>query len=236
MISQGVPWASLAPYMTDYFIFGGMIIGALVLGATPLRAPFQWMETYYHELSHGLASLLTFGRFKKIKLNWNGSGYAITAGGSRLLILLAGYMGAALWGGYLYLAGWLSTGTGASQLLSFELLFLGIATVMWVRDLVTLVIVASMAAVFGLPLLIPNIPYLPYFIQFIGIYVVLNAIRAPLHLIDGKHVGDGAALQDLTKIIPEILWVLWWFCFAIAVLVGCAILTLPGMKLVVGWF
>jgi hypothetical protein len=46
-------------------------------------------------------------------------------------------------------------------------------------------------------------------LKFIGIFVLLDAIKAPLHLIDGRHYGDGARLADLTG-IPELIWVLVW--------------------------
>jgi len=40
-----------------------------------------------------------------------------------------------------------------------------------------------------------------------------GALIAPTHLIDGKHVGDGADLADIT-FIPEIVWVAFWLIFA----------------------
>ena len=46
-------------------------------------------------------------------------------------------------------------------------------------------------------------------LKFIGIYVLLDAVRAPLYLIDGRNYGDGAQLAELTG-IPEILWVSLW--------------------------
>ena len=59
--------------------------------------------------------------------------------------------------------------------------------------------------------------------------MLLNAIRAPLYLIDGQHVGDGAQLADLFLIVPEIIWVALWFAFGLALLAVCLWLTLPGL-------
>ncbi len=229
MITEISIWTLITPYLTDYGIFFGLIILALVVGITPLRYPFQWMETYYHEMSHGLACLLTFGRVGRIKLFWNGGGYCTTRGGWRIPILLAGYTGAALWGGYLYIAGWVMMDGGAEKFLQLELVFLTIATVLWVRDPITLAISIIMGIIFYLPLQFPNAWFLTYIVQFIGIYVVLNAIRAPLYLIDGKHEGDGAGLADIT-FIPEGVWIILWFLFACAVLLFLMIATLPGMQ------
>src|SRR6185436_16758514 len=64
--------------------------------------PFRLFVTYVHESGHGTAALLTGGRFAGFEIFSNGSGQAITAGGSRLLILPAGYLGAALFGAVLF--------------------------------------------------------------------------------------------------------------------------------------
>ncbi|MBN8621502.1 MAG: M50 family metallopeptidase, partial [Anaerolineae bacterium] len=64
--------------------------------------PFRLFVTYVHEAGHGTAALLTGGRFLGFEIFANGAGQAITAGGSRLLILPAGYLGAALFGAILF--------------------------------------------------------------------------------------------------------------------------------------
>ncbi|MCP5405092.1 MAG: M50 family metallopeptidase [Pseudomonadaceae bacterium] len=213
----------------SWWWFLTLTVSALVLGETPLKRPFRWMETYYHELSHGLACLLTGGKVVRIQLNLDGSGVCTTRGGSRILILLAGYTGAALWGSALYLAGWHIGAGGSHTWLQAELALLAVTTILWVRNLTTLLIIATIAAVYGLALYYGPVGYLPYLLQFSGVYVLMNAIRAPLHLIDGQHVGDGAALADIFKILPEGVWILLWFAFALACLAACALLTLPGL-------
>ncbi|MDD9912529.1 MAG: M50 family metallopeptidase [Alphaproteobacteria bacterium] len=234
--TTGLNWNTLAPYFGDYGLFVTMVFVALILGVTPLRYPFQWLETYYHELSHGLAAIITFGFIHRIKLNIDGSGWCSTRGGNRFIILISGYMGAALWGGYLYLAGWALGSQGAVELLYLELALLAITTLLWVRDPVTLLIIATMALVYGSPILFPALQgYVSFLLQFTGIYVMLNAIRAPLNLVDGKHVGDGAALADITYIVPKGIWILFWFVFALAVLTFCAATTLPGLQWILTW-
>lgn len=210
--------------------FGIMVGVALVVGHSRISWPLKWAETFYHELSHGLICLLTGGRIRTITLNWDGSGCCTTYGGWRIPTLLAGYMGASLWGGLLYMVGWLLGSQGGTWWLKAELLILGTVTLFWVRDLRTLIIVAFIAGVYGASLVLPNTLWLPYILQFIGIYVMLNAIRAPLFLIDGEHVGDGAALADAFVIIPEGLWILFWFLFALATMAACMVLTLPHLS------
>ncbi|HEX2859465.1 MAG TPA: M50 family metallopeptidase [Alphaproteobacteria bacterium] len=208
-----------------------LLAGVFLLSATPLRVPFKWAETFYHEFSHGLAALLTGGRIGRIQLRFDGSGVCTTRGGSRTLILLAGYAGAALWGGMLYLIGGGLTPEATQMWLIAELTLLGIVFVLWARDPQTWLILLVIAGVYALGLWLPDSRVLPWLFRIIGLYVLCNALKAPLVLIDGQSVGDGADLQRLYWIIPEIVWVMLWFVFALAVLVYCMARTVPG----VGW-
>lgn len=64
--------------------------------------PLRLFVTYVHEASHSLAALITGGSVQGFTVSANGSGVAVTAGGSRAFILPAGYLGAALFGSMLF--------------------------------------------------------------------------------------------------------------------------------------
>lgn len=64
--------------------------------------PFRLFVTFVHEAGHGLAAILTGGEFLDLTVNADGSGLAATRGGSRAIILPAGYLGAALFGASLF--------------------------------------------------------------------------------------------------------------------------------------
>ena len=64
--------------------------------------PLRLFVTYVHEASHALAALVTGGSVSGFTVSANGSGLAVTAGGSRAFILPAGYLGAALFGSMLF--------------------------------------------------------------------------------------------------------------------------------------
>lgn len=217
------PWLSVAL----------MLALALLIGQSRtlfiLSQPFRWAETFYHESSHALACLLTGGRVARLTLHWRGGGSLTSRGGSRLLILLAGYPGAALWGAAIYLGGHALQTQGLQLWLMLELAFLGLAALLWARNLTTWLIMGLIGGTYALALNFPHHTALPWLVQFVGLYVLLNAIRAPLHLIDGQHVGDGAQLADLFLIVPEIIWVALWFAFGLALLAVCLWLTLPGL-------
>lgn len=195
--------------------FFGMLTAAIIISRTPLRYPFQWMETFFHELSHGIACILTFGRIHRITLEFNGAGCCSTYGGWRIPTLLAGYAGAVTWGAVIYLAGWTLSTTEDIFLLNVLIGVLAFSLIAWMRNLKTILITVIMMTVFWVPTLIPHSNLPAYAIEFYGIYIVQSAITAPLALIDGKHVGDGADLADITLIIPEGVWIALWFTYAI---------------------
>lgn len=70
--------------------------------AQSLLYPLQLFTTYIHEAAHSLAAILTGGRVIEFVVSANTSGYAITAGGARWIILPAGYLGTALFGSILF--------------------------------------------------------------------------------------------------------------------------------------
>jgi hypothetical protein len=67
-----------------------------------ILAPIRLFVTYVHEASHSLAALISGGRVEGFLVSPDGSGLATTAGGSRLLIIPAGYLGAAFWGSLMF--------------------------------------------------------------------------------------------------------------------------------------
>jgi hypothetical protein len=63
-----------------------------------LAFPFRLFVTMIHELGHGMAAVLTGGKFLRFQVTSRGAGLAWTSGGSRFVIIQAGYLGTALFG------------------------------------------------------------------------------------------------------------------------------------------
>jgi hypothetical protein len=63
--------------------------------------PFRLLVVFFHELSHGLAAVLTGGSILRIELGPAEGGLCVTAGGHRFVVISAGYLGSLLWGGLL---------------------------------------------------------------------------------------------------------------------------------------
>ncbi len=91
---------------------------------TPVVYPLKIFVVFMHELSHGLAAIVTGGRIKKIVVVSQQGGHTITIGGSRFWTLTAGYLGSLVWGGLIlvlaartHLDKFLSTVIGAGMIL-----------------------------------------------------------------------------------------------------------------------
>lgn len=193
--------------------FWFLLILAIVVTRIPiLGVPFKWLESYFHELSHGLAALITGGKVVSIQLFLNGAGLCTTQGGSRFFISFMGYAGASLWGGAIYALAHSQRKTTRALSL-FMLCTLFFSTIFWVRDFLTLFIVSSLFILFYVKWKYPK-PVFTWLLQLTALIVLLNSVLSPLYLIDGRALGDGAALANLT-LIPEIVWVIIWSVFGI---------------------
>ncbi|MFT5814892.1 MAG: hypothetical protein ACI9VT_002661 [Psychroserpens sp.] len=194
-----------------------MLLTALIILQLPfISIPFKWLESYFHEISHGLAALLTGGSIVQIQLFPNGAGLCTTRGGSAFFISFMGYGGAILWGTLLfYLA---SSHQKIAQVCSILLVgLLASSILMWVRDLLTLFIVLFLLILVLVKIKYSSQKYLQKSLQVTGLLVLLNSLMSPLYLLDGQSRGDGAALADITY-IPEIIWVVIWFLAALLVI------------------
>jgi hypothetical protein len=182
-----------------------------------VNLPFLWSETFFHEISHGLAAIMTGGRVHNIALNFNGSGLCTTSGGIRFWVAFSGYAGSALWGFIIYSVADALSPAKARLVVAVMFSMLAITLVLWARDFSTIIILLVLLAMYALPLFGSLWVSVKFFIQLVGIFVMLDAIRSPLYLLDGRNLGDGATLANLTW-LPEIAWVSLWFVMAVACL------------------
>ncbi|MDP7591143.1 MAG: M50 family metallopeptidase [Litorilituus sp.] len=190
-----------------------LLVIAIVVKQLPLVSiPFNWLESYFHEISHGMAALLTGGKVLRIQLFANGAGLCTTQGGSNLIISFFGYAGATFWGWGIYKLA--STHQRIAQLFSMFIFGLIVCSIIfWGKDLLTWFILAVLAFVFILTSQLQKISYLQRIMQLFGLLILLNSLSSPTYLLDGRHVGDGAALASIT-FVPEIVWVFSWFLLA----------------------
>lgn len=203
--------------MLKNIIFLFCFFFAIVIKQLPLISiPFNWLESYFHEISHGIAALLTGGKVLRIQLFANGAGLCTTQGGLSFIITFAGYAGATFWGWGIYKLA--SVHQKAAQFFSMLLFVLLVCSIVfWGRDLLTWFILGILATLFLFTIKLQKIHYLQRLMQLFGLLVLLNSLSSPSYLLDGRHLGDGAALASMT-FIPEIIWVIIWFSIALLAL------------------
>lgn len=214
--SSNKPPVSTPSFWKNYqFYF--LLFAAIIVRQIPLVSiPFNWLESYFHEISHGMAALFTGGSIVRIQLFANGAGLCTTQGGFNFMITFLGYAGASFWGWGVYRLA--SAHKRATQVFSGAIVLLLLCSIIfWARDLLTIVILATLIAMFALTIKLSQLHYLQLAMQFIGLSILLNSLFSPFYLLDGRHIGDGATLASMT-FVPEIIWVIIW-CF-IALIAG----------------
>ncbi len=78
--------------------------GIFLLWNTPVIVPLKILVVFFHEVSHGLLAVLSWGRIERISVSLQQGGLTMTRGGNLFLITSAGYVGSLLIGVLLFLA------------------------------------------------------------------------------------------------------------------------------------
>ncbi len=194
-----------------------LLVAAIIIRQIPIVSiPLNWLETYFHEISHGIAALLTGGQIMRIELFPNGSGVCTTRGGLSFLISFSGYAGASLWGWLIFKLA--NSHQRIAQIFSGLMIALLLASIVfWARDVLTMIILSCLAVMFVFTVKMRRLYYLQLFLKFFGLSILLNSLFSPTYLFDGRDLGDGAALSSMTM-VPEIVWVISWCAIAIVAL------------------
>ena len=190
----------------------------LLLWGTPVVYPFRLFVVFLHEISHGIAAVVTGGQIVSIGMSEAG-GVCFTRGGWRLLILNAGYLGSLLWGALFLVLG--ARRTRARSVIAVVGLFTLLITLAYVRTWfgflygvtagATLVAIAAKLR----PVVSETL------LAAIGATSVLYAVWDVASDVLLRHSGqsDAAALARLTH-VPAIVWGVVWMAVSVAVLVS----------------
>ncbi|HSB61960.1 MAG TPA: M50 family metallopeptidase [Vicinamibacteria bacterium] len=192
-------------------------VAALALWDSFVVYPFRVFVVFLHEISHGIAAVLTGGRIVAIGLTFDEGGVCVTDGGSRFLILNAGYLGSLVAGVLLLLFG-ARAGRARALVSGVGLFTLGV-TVLYVRTLFG--IVYGLAAGATLLLAAAKLPtrVSQVLLATIGVVSCLYAVWdvASDVLLREAAGSDASALALLTG-IPAVLWGAAWVAGSVTVL------------------
>jgi len=200
-----------------------MLFGIGLQAVPVLSSVLKWYETFFHEVSHALAAVLTGGVADGLVLRMDGSGQVMIGGGVAWLSSFAGYAGATACGCAVYA---MSSAVSDKTARRFAIAFvIGCALVIlcWVHllDIVTLAIIAMIAASMLL-LAHPRMARLARpGLRMIGAYVAGVAMVTPTYILSagGRH-NDASALRGML-LLPEMFWVGAWLLFGAV----CIVLT-----------
>ncbi len=212
----------------------GIALASIILWQTALGSlllyPFTILATWFHEMGHGIAAMLTGRGFERLLVFADGSGVAESwrpADGYRLtdaLVAASGPLGPAIAGALLIISSRSPTTTrNALAVLGVAII---LSTLIWVRSLTGwLVLPALGIAIVGLALR-GSLPWQSFVIQLLGVQACISVWRqfdylfSPGGTIDGQlHRSDTGAIAD-ALVLPHWFWgaiisatilaLLWW--------------------------
>ncbi len=203
-----------------------------------LNFPFRLLITLVHELGHGLAATVTGGEFIRFQISADGSGLAYTAGGWRLVVISAGYLGVALFG-----AGLIMLGRGhrssriAMAVIGGGMILLsaryGIPTIFSAQFLNGLLTTLS-GFIFGCLFLVVAVKATPSWLVFllhlVAIQAGLTAFTDLLAVVGlstrffNTPANDARSMAELTS-IPAVVWAVLWVLTAMVLIAGSIWLT-----------
>jgi len=189
-----------------------------------LLYPFTILATWFHEMGHGLAAVLTGGQFEQLAIYSDGSGVAqslMPADASVLslaLVSAAGPLGPPVVGALLIMA---SRGRRATRIaLSLLAGALLLSTLIWVRSLVGWLVLPGLALSLLAVLLRGSPKVQDFTIQLLGVQACISAWHDVGYLFsDGGLVAGQPQRSDTAAIAGSLLLPYWFWGAAISVLI-----------------
>jgi hypothetical protein len=206
-----------------------------------LNYPFRLLLTIVHELGHGLAALLTGGSFARFVIFPNGAGLAYTAGGWRLVIIPAGYLGLTLFGAGLILLGRSHRSSRIAMGVMGSLMFLlsiryGLPGI-FSAHILTGLLTTAVGVIFGALFLWVALKAAPGWIIFLLHLVAIQAgltafsdlatvVGLSTRFFDAP-ANDARSMAELT-FIPAVVWAVLWVIVAVGLIGGAIWVTWLG--------
>ncbi|PDV97923.1 M50 family metallopeptidase [Candidatus Chloroploca asiatica] len=211
----------------EVLVLAGLSLLLTVLWRVPILGwllyPLRLLDTFVHEMSHGVAAIMTGGRFERFVVYPNREGLAHIRGGNRFVVVSAGYLGPALLGGALIL---LSATDLAEQMILMGLgLGLALLCLRFVRNLFGMVaglLLASSLIAAGWYLSPQPASWL---FLLLMMHLPLSAANSLVDLMrlsvrrsHREQRTDAEVLAEMTH-LPALVWALFWFILALIIMV-----------------
>lgn len=214
-------------------LLSGIALASILLWQTApgslLLYPFTILATWFHEMGHGLAAMLSGRGFERLLIFADGSGVAETLGPADgygltdALIAASGPLGPAIAGALLIVAS-RSPGAARNALAALGAALI-LSTAIWVRSPTGWLVLPALGLAIVLLALRGSAPWRRFAVQFLGVQAAISAWRQFDYLFSpGGNVGGRLQRSD-TGAIADVLLLPHWFWGAI---ISAAILALLG--------
>ncbi|OCH93632.1 hypothetical protein OBBRIDRAFT_885307 [Obba rivulosa] len=199
-------------------------------GVRALIVPLKLFTIGWHELCHIVLAVLTGGTVEKVTIDPDLGGSTLVSGGHPPSILAAGYIGSALFGGVLILAGF---DTLVAKVVSFAVGLGLVAPLALVRNKLTILLTLLYEGLLIGFWFIDHSQALRWYCLFLG---VMNMFYAVWDVADDKYfrkANDSDATQwwVLFPRVSAHLWATIWILFEIGALIGFVLLGIAAFKL-----
>lgn len=194
----------------------GIFLGVLLLWETWAVYPLKVLVVFLHEISHGLAAVLTGGSILEIEVNAEQGGFCRTSGGIRFLTLSAGYLGSMLFGAVILVTAAHST---RDRLLCSALgVFLIAITLLYVRNGFGF----AFGLLFGVALIglsrLGSAGAADLSLRTVGLTSCLYAVLdIKSDILDRPGIGSDADMLAQSTGIPTLVWGVVWILAALVV-------------------
>lgn len=190
-----------------------------------LLYPFALLNTWVHEMGHGLAAIAVGGRFRRLEIYPNLGGQAHSSGiwGLRRAVVSAGgLLGPAVAGGLVIIAG--SRQETAGLVLGVLALALVLSLLAVVRNLFAWLSLGAVAAILA-PLAFYGPEGLRIFLaQLVGIQFCFACWGTLDYMFTKQFVRDGYVIDSDTQEIANVLLLPYWFWAAVIAVVSFGLL------------
>jgi hypothetical protein len=200
-------------------LLAGIALASILLWQTALGSlllyPFTILATWFHEMGHGLAAMLSGRGFERLLIFADGSGVALSlrpADGYRLtdaLVAASGPLGPAIAGALLIVASRSPTATRyALAVLGAALI---VSTLIWVRSPTGWLVLPALGMAIAALALRGSLSWRRFAIQLIGVQACISAWQQYDYLFSpGGNVGGRPQRSD-TGAIADVLLLPYWF-------------------------
>lgn len=197
----------------------GMAVVSIILWQTTLGSlllyPFTLLATWFHEMGHGIAAILTGRGFQSLQIFSDGSGVALhlrPGDGYALvdaLIAASGPLGPAIAGAVLIVC---SRSANATR---YALGGLGLAlilsTLIWVRSLTGWLVLPALGLAIGLTVQWASLAWQRFVIQFLGVQACISTWSEFDYLFSSSGAVGGQVQRSDTSAIADALILPYWF-------------------------